>query len=384
MDMLGLALAGALAATAIGVLLLLVWGGLNIPRVSDAPSTRLEGAPRVSVVVAARDEERHLEPALHAWLALDYPDYELIVVDDRSTDRTPEILEVIGARDPRLHVARIDRLPDGWLGKNHALHVGAQAASGALLLFTDADVILEPDALSRAVRLLRAERAEHLAVAPDMVAPTWPLALTVNYFMMWFLLWLRPWRARDAASPAFIGIGAFNLVDAAAYRAAGGHAAIALRPDDDIMLGKLLKRRGRRQLLASGAGLLRVEWYRTLPEMERGLRKNTFAGLRYSVPLSVAALAGNLLLGVWPFVAVWMTSGAERSLYATAALTLMLAYAGPAIAQRSRPWLALLYPVAALTFGWIMASGVLRTLARGGIEWRGTFYPLAALRSNRI
>ena len=212
MDMLGLALAGALAATAIGVLLLLAWGGLNIPRVSDAPPTLPEGAPRVSVVVAARDEERHLEPALRAWLALDYPDYELIVVDDRSTDRTREILEAIGARDPRLHVARIDKLPDDWLGKNHALHVGAQAASGALLLFTDADVILELDALSRAVRLMRAERADHLAVAPDMVAPTWPLALTVNYFMMWFLLWLRPWRARDSRSRAFIGIDGWQLV----------------------------------------------------------------------------------------------------------------------------------------------------------------------------
>jgi len=376
-------LAAALAAIAVGALAQLWWGHLHIPDLADVPPAG-SGAPRVSVVVAARNEERHVEAAARALLAQDYPDFELVVVDDRSTDGTPGILRALAVADPRLRVARVDALPDDWLGKNHALQVGATQASGALLLFADADVMLRPDALARAVRLLELRRADHLAVAPAMAVPTWPLALVVNYFMMWFLLYLRPWKAPDPRSRAFIGIGAFNLVRAAAFRAVGGFSAIRLRPDDDIMLGKLLKRAGHRQLLAAGASVAAVEWYRTLPEMARGFRKNAFAGLHYNIALVLGALAGTLLLAVWPFAAVWVTTGAERWCYAAAAAAQVLAYAGPSFARRERRWLALLYPVASLLFVGIVAAAVGRTLRRGGIEWRDTFYPLAALRENRV
>jgi hypothetical protein len=98
----------------------------------------------------------------------------------------------------------------------------------------------------------------------------------------------------------------------------------------------------------------------------------------------VSSIAGNLALGIWPFVAIWMTSGAERVLYATAALAQMAAYAGPALTQRTRPWLAVLYPVATMIFVSILGAAVLRTVRRRGIEWRGTFYPLDELRANRV
>ncbi|MGH7637750.1 MAG: glycosyltransferase, partial [Gemmatimonadaceae bacterium] len=264
------------------------------------------------------------------------------------------------------------------------LQGGAAAAGGELLLFADADVVMESDAVARAVRLMVAERADHVAVAPDLVLPTWPLALVVNYFMMWFLLWLRAWRARNPRSAAFIGIGAFNLVRAAAFDRVGGFSRIPLRPDDDIMLGKLLKREGFRQLLASAEGMVRVEWYRNLRELSRGFRKNAFAGLDYSALRAAAATVGGAALCVWPFVALWITNGAERGWYATAAVAQMIAYAGPAFVHRSRPWLALLYPVAAVIFVTILLAAVLRTLRRGGIEWRGTFYPLERLRANRV
>jgi hypothetical protein len=385
MDTLRLVFALGLAAVAVGALLQLAWGFLSIPSLKDVPATMPPGsaAPRVSVIVAARDEERHIESAVSAVLDQSYSNFELIVVDDRSSDRTSEILRRLATRSRRLHVLTLRELPPGWLGKNHALHVGAAIASGELLLFADADVILRPDTLSRAVRLLRIERANHLAVAPDLVVPTWPLALVVNYFMMWFLLWLRPWKARDPLSSAYVGIGAFNLVRTTAYRAIGGHSRIRLRPDDDLMLGKLLKTAGHRQIVAAGAGAVSVEWYRTLGELARGFRKNAFAGLQYSVLLTLGAIAGNLAL-VWPFVAIWMTSGAERAIYATAALAQMAGYGGPALTQRTRPWLAVLYPIAGLIFVSILGAAVLRTVRRRGIEWRGTFYPLDELRANRV
>jgi len=380
-----LAFAAALALVGVAALVQLAWGYLSIPSLADVPPLPdTAAAPRVSIIVAARDEERHIDAAVRALARQSYPDYEIIVVDDRSTDATPRVLAHVQASEPHLQIVRVDDLPDGWLGKNHALHVGAQRARGELLLFADGDVIFRSDALSRAVRLLHASRSDHLAVAPDVVAPSARLALVVNYFMMWFLLYLRPWRARDPNTRAYIGIGAFNLVRRDAYLAVGGHARIALRPDDDLMLGKVLKSAGKRLLLASGEGLVSVEWYRTLGELARGFRKNAFAGLHYSVALTVLAVIGQITLAVWPFVAVALTGGGERALYAVAALAQVGAYAGAATAQRARPWLALFYPLAAILFVVILVAAVTRTLARRGIEWRGTRYPLDALRANRV
>jgi cellulose synthase/poly-beta-1,6-N-acetylglucosamine synthase-like glycosyltransferase len=381
-DILRLILAGALALVALAALAQLAWGYLNIPSLQDAPPAT--AGPVVSIVVAARDEERHLRAAVQSLLRQSYPALELIVVNDRSTDATGTILAELARDDRRLRVVDVRALPDGWLGKNHAMQRGAESATGDILLFVDGDVVLAPDALARATRLFTALGLDHLAVAPDMRLPSWPLALVVNYFMMWFLLWLRPWRAADPKSQAFIGIGAFNMVRRRAFDAVGGFARIALRPDDDIMLGKLLKRGGHRQMLASADGAAAVEWYRTLGELARGFRKNAFAGLRYSIALTLWAIVGNVLLGVWPFVAIWLTSGAERWLYAAAAAAQMLAYAGGAAAGRTRPWLALLYPVAAALFVSILAAAVGRTLRYRGIEWRGTFYALDRLRANRI
>ena len=385
MDTLRLVFAGALALVAVVALGQLAWGYLQIPRLADSSSSGTdEVTPMVSIVVAARDEERHIAAAVTKLLRQRYPAYELIVVDDRSRDRTAEILAPLERVHERLHVVRVDDLPRGWLGKNHALHVGAEHATGEYILFADGDVMLAEDALACAVRLLRRERLDHLAVAPLMIAPTWPLALVVNYFMMWFLLYTKAWRARLPRSSAFIGIGAFNMVRAKAYRSVGGHTRIAMRPDDDLMLGKLLKRAGCRQLLASGEREVSVEWYHSLGELARGFRKNAFAGLHYSVLLTLGAVIGNLLIAVVPFVAVWMTDGREQALYATAALAQVIAYAGPLLRQQSRPWLALLYPLASILFTWILAAAVLRTLRHHGIEWRGTAYSLDELRSNRV
>lgn len=383
MDALELLFAAGLAFVAVAAMGQLAWGYLNIPSLSDVPPARA-ALPRVSIVVAARDEERHVGAAVGALLQQSYPDFELIVVDDRSADRTPSILAELAQRSDRLRVVRVDELPSGWLGKNHAMHVGAGRSSGSLILFADADVILSPEALARAVRLLELERADHLAVAPDVLIPAWPLALVVNYFMMWFMVWLRPWNARKPRSSAFIGIGAFNLVRADVYRAIGGHSRIPLRPDDDLMLGKLIKRGGYRQLFAAGQREVTVEWYRTIGELARGLRKNAFAGLNYSALLSAVAVVGNLALAVWPFAGFWMTGGVEQALYATAALAQMVAYAASAVAHGTRPWLAVLYPVAALIFVAILSAAILRTLFLRRIDWRGTSYSLDQLRANKV
>ena len=375
-------LAAGFALAAVVTLAVLLFGYSRVPLLRDVrPASG--PLPGVSIVIAARDEERHLDAAVRSLLALDYPDYELIVVDDRSTDRTPTILATIARESPQLRIVTVTELPAGWLGKNHALQLGASSASKELILFADGDVIMGPTSLRKAVHLFQRAAADNLTIAPELLLPSIPLTLVINYGFMYGALVLRPWQTDNPKSSASTGIGAFNLLRASAYQAIGRHDRIRLRPDDDLMLGKLIKRGGFRQLVALGLDEIRIEWYRTLREAAHGFRKNSFAALGYSIPAAIGAVLLNLV-GVWPWLAVWTTTGAERALYAVTLVAWMTAFIYHGARQRLRPWLAPFYPIAALISAYIIFAAVGRTLLRGGIEWRGTFYPLAELRKNRV
>lgn len=371
---------------------------------SGVPSESSAAAPRVSVVIAARNEARNLREALGSILALDYPDHEVIVVDDRSEDGTAEILRELTAASPserasetapettsrraehgpRLQVLRVTELPPGWLGKNHALWEGSRLATGELILFTDADVVMEPSALARAVALLEGHRLDHLAVTPRMEMRGTLLSMFGVAFMLFFSLFARPWKARDPRSRCHIGIGAFNLIRAAAYRAVGGHATIRMRPDDDLKLGKILKKAGFRQEVAYGADFISVEWYTTLREAVRGLEKNVFAGCDYRVSVALSGVLFHLAASVWPYIAVFVTEGATRVLYGAVVVLLTALLADLAGFHRARRWHAIGFPVTAAIFAWIVLRTTALNLLRGGITWRGTFYPLGELRANRV
>jgi glycosyltransferase involved in cell wall biosynthesis len=361
-----------------------VRGNRGIAFLRDLPPLTGREMRRVSVVIAARDEERNLEEALRSVLQLDYAPLEVVVVNDRSTDATGAILNRLAARDPRLRVLHLTELPPGWLGKNHALQSGADAASGELLLFTDADVVFEPTALSRAVGYLEDRALDHLAATPQILTTGALMDLIVGSFTVFFGQYSRPWKARDPHSRQHIGIGAFNLVRASAYRAVGGHQPIAMRPDDDMKLGKLLKQHRMRQDVVFGRGLIQVAWYATVRELLRGLEKNAFAGVDYSVPRVLGATIGLLLLHVWPLPALLLTSGVTRLLNLAILLLFAALYAHGARYSAVRPGLGIAFPLGSLAFLYMVWRSMLTTLVRGGITWRGTHYPLAALRANRV
>ena len=367
-----------------GAMGLLVRGNRTIKSLNDIAAALPARPPRVSVVIAARDEARGIEAALDSVLAQDYPDYEVIVVDDRSSDATPQILARKAAADSRLKVVRVDALPAGWLGKNYALDCGARVASGGTLVFADADVLMCPAVLARAVSHAATARRDHLAITPEVASPGVLLGMFMGVFTMFFSLYARPWKAADAKSRCFIGIGAFNLVRAEVYRAVGGHRRIALRPDDDIKLGKIVKDAGFAQEMLFGGGLMRVEWYPTIAALARGLEKNSLAGVDYSV----AAMAGGTLLQallfIWPFGALAATSGLTLALNAATCIVLLAAYMETARAVGAPRWYAVGYPVMAAVFVWILWRATYITLRDGGITWRGTRYPLAALKANRV
>ncbi len=191
-----------------------------------------DSLPKVSIIVAGRNEEQQVEGALRSLLLQDYTPLEIIAVNDRSTDATGEIMDRLAADEPRLRVIHVEELPAGWLGKNHALNIAAQQARGEFLLFTDADVVMHPTVVRRAVRHANENNVDHLAILPQITMPNWFLESFVVTFAVYFLSFLKPWKAKDPKSRYFVGIGAFNLLRADVYRAIGTHRAIAMRPDD--------------------------------------------------------------------------------------------------------------------------------------------------------
>ena len=344
--------------------------------------------PRISIVAAARNEARGIEAALLSLIRLDYHNLEFIVVNDRSTDATGAILARLSNQHPVLKIVTIDRLPAGWLGKNHALWVGASHATGELLLFTDADIVFDPTTLSRAVTMFTSAGdspgVDHLTAVPDTRVHGLALRTMVAAFGVFFSLYARPWKARDPRSRSHIGVGAFNLIRADVYRAIGTHQAIAMRPDDDLKLGKLVKKHGFRQDVVFGRDFVVVEWYSSLREMIDGLMKNAFAGVDYSLPAVVGSTVALLTMNVWPFIALFVTHGLTRGLNAASVLLIATIFWITAHHNGSRAAYVVGYPFAAVLFAYIIWRSALTAVSTGAISWRGTSYPLAEMRANKI
>ena len=287
-------------------------------------------------------------------------------------------------RCERLEVIHIDTLPDGWLGKNHALYVGAQRARGEWLLFTDADVRFDESALSFVVTYVEKQELDHLAALPYLEARSVPLRSFVSAFSLLFSLYSQPWRVTKPGSRWHVGIGAFNLVKREVYEKVGTHQAIALRPDDDMKLGKLVKRANYKQEAVFASELMRVEWYAGLREAIRGLNKNAFAGLNYSLPLVLLGVIGLFVTNVFPFVAVFFVEGTARWLFALSVATAFLVYARNEQLSKLPVWYAALHPFGVMVVLYATLEAVAKALWRGSISWRGTRYSLSELRKNRV
>jgi cellulose synthase/poly-beta-1,6-N-acetylglucosamine synthase-like glycosyltransferase len=340
--------------------------------------------PRLSVVMPARDEGAAVGRAVGSLLAQDYPDLEVIVVDDRSSDETGDVLRGLAAKDPRIFVIRVDDLPAGWLGKNHALWRGADRASGEWLLFTDADIVFGPDALRRAVGYATAEALDHLTLAPRLVARGVLLRAFVAFFGYAFVALWGAYLANDPKSKRGVGIGAFNLVRKSAYESIGTMRALSLRPDDDIRLGRRLRGFGFRQRVLNGNEILSVEWYPSLGAAISGLEKSLYSSMEYRV---VDATLVVLFLGatmVWPFIGVFLLGGIDRVLLGVV-VACLLAGILETYRQAIGPLtpsvvaVALLLPFSAVSFGYAIARSAYLAETRG-VRWRGTTYPLSLLR----
>jgi glycosyltransferase involved in cell wall biosynthesis len=336
--------------------------------------------PRLSVVVPARNEAAALPTSVLSLLTQSHPNCEVIVVNDRSDDDSARVLEALQAAYPALTVITIAALPAGWLGKNHALAQGAQRASGTWLLFTDADVHYHPGALEQLHAYALTSQLEHLVALPRIHTPGIAITCLVSVFTLFFTLYGRPWRARVAGAPEAVGAGAFSLMTKHAYDAVGGMAAVAMRPDDDVRLGKRLKDHGLRQDAVFATDLLWLTWYENAGQALRGFHKNAFAALNYWPWLALMVMAWLLLTSVWPFVALWLTAGLTRWLWVASVAVIIVLYWRNQADSQVGWWYALLHPLGTLAIVYAIAASMTLALWRGGITWRGTFYSLADLR----
>ncbi|WLR52075.1 glycosyltransferase family 2 protein [Bacillus tianshenii] len=353
----------------------------RLPRLEDSrPATE---EPLLSVIIAARDEEQAIEQSIRSQLQQNYRNVEWIVVNDRSTDRTGEIIELLAAEDLRVQPVHINSLPSGWLGKNHALYNGYQQANGDYLLFTDADVLYEKTAFQRAVSYIRQTGVGHVTIAPQLTANTFWLQGFIYFFLFGFGYFKRPWKANDDRSRVAMGIGAFNLLTRSAYERIGTHEAIAMRPDDDLQMGVHVKKAGEKQRLLTAMSLIKVNWYNSLTDAIRGLEKNTLAGLYYRYWMVAVAAVGITVSHLLPFVMLFAGTPMQMWVSGSTIVLMFLLYTLTTRQMAGAPPVHfIVMPILTLLFIYTIVRAAILTKKRNGILWRGTHYTLDELRQN--
>ncbi len=340
--------------------------------------------PSLAVIVPACNEERYLEKALRSLCDQDYPNFRVIVVNDRSTDETPIILERLQREYRRLSVETITALPRGWLGKPHALWKGANLAGDAeWLLFTDADVIYAPETLRRAVGYAETQRLDLLTMYPGLIMRGFWERAVIGYFALASFFAYPPWRVNNSKSGAYFAIGAFNLVRRAAYDRVGTYRRLAMEVVDDARLGWLMKRSGARMRIIIGLGAIQIRWQEGLRGVIDGLTKNCFAGFNFSLVRTIVGSFALLLVSMFPFLGLFFASGLAFWLLAATIVAIFGSFAMASRGTGMNLLYALAHPAAAVIMIYIMLRSAFTTIRNGGVSWRGTYYDLNSLRAER-
>jgi glycosyltransferase involved in cell wall biosynthesis len=384
----------------VGTVLAVAWfsrivdAALGMPKVADISRPEWDrnpvspsGNPCVSIIVPARNEEESIEQALTQLLVLDYDNYEIIAVNDRSTDRTGKIMENLAAESSargKLRVIHHHELPKGWLGKTHAMWTATNHAAGDWLLFTDADVMFKPESLRRALAYAEAERADHVVLFPRMIMKRAGEYMTIAFFQTMFVFGHRPWKVADPKTRDHMGVGAFNLIRRTVYEAVGTYEALRMEVLDDMKLGKVVKNAGFAQRNVFGEDLISIRWARGAMGVVNNLTKNFFAVLSFQWWRTLISAFGLAFLNLMPFFGVWLAHGWARLGYAVALLSIFLIYLGMSWRSAVPPYYFLLHPISTVLFVYTLLRSMFLTLWNDGIVWRGTKYPLEELRKGMV
>jgi len=406
-----------------GSILALAWfsriveAAIGMPRIADIALPKWDrhpatpgGEPRVTIVVPARNEEDHIRETLTRLLALEYSNYEVIAVNDRSTDRTGQIMDEVAAENPcgadtlvrvpaasvphagtgrnvlptRLKVLHVSELPSGWLGKTHAMWTAAQQAIGDWLLFTDADVLFKPDSLRRAIAYAEEEKADHVVLFPRMIMKRPGERMMIAFFQALFVFGHRPWKVADPDARDHMGVGAFNMVRRSVYEAAGTYVALRMEVLDDMKLGKVVKNAGFAQRNVFGEDLISIYWAKGAFGIVNNLTKNFFAVLSFQWWRALGSVVGLGFLNLGPFLGVWLAHGWIRASYGIALVSIFVIYCGMSSRSAVRPYYFFLHPISTSLFMYTLLRSMFVTIRNDGIVWRGTKYALEDLRNGMV
>jgi GT2 family glycosyltransferase len=351
---------------------------LLLPEHNIAPA----GSPSITVIVPARNEAADLAATLHSLLTQDYPNLQIIGVDDRSTDQTGDLIDTIATEHPdKLRALHVTEIPPGWLGKTHAMALAARQAPTDYLLFTDADVLFRADAIRRALGHAVATSAGHLVTMPTTLIHRWDESAILGFFQIFALWGTRPWRVADPNSKRdALGIGAFNLLSRSAYLEIGGFESLRMEIIEDLALARRIKHAGLVQRVAFGRGLVSLHWASGIKGLVGVMTKNLFSAFRFSIWLALLGCLWLLVFCVAPAAGLFFAPTRIPATLTIAAVVwaywLMSRHSGISTGN------ALFFPFGALVFIFSLLRSMLLTLKRGGVIWRGTFYPLTVLRKN--
>lgn len=354
----------------------------DIPNLQARDFVRAKTTPKVSILFSARNEQKRIPEALASMLAMDYPDFEVIAINDRSSDKTLQEMEKF-TNNPRLKIISISELPEGWLGKNHALQKGYEISKGEWLLFTDADVSFHPKALQAALGFCEKNGADHLPLFPQMIVRGfWP-SVYARCFSFGFLVRFRPWQASNPKAKNYVGIGAFNLVRRAAYERIGMHASFRLNVLDDMELGRRMKAAGFRQFPAATRDCVRVPWMEPgWQGILKSIEKNAFAGMGYRFSLLVMMTLFSVMINMVPYFGAFFWTGTAQLLMILSLGLIFCCYLAIQKQNSASFWVFFFHPLGVLLVLVMLWRSAILALRRGGIQWRDTFYKLSDLKQS--
>jgi cellulose synthase/poly-beta-1,6-N-acetylglucosamine synthase-like glycosyltransferase len=337
-------------------------------------------APSLTVVVPARNEADNIGATLETLLAQQYNSLRVLAIDDRSTDKTAQIVDEYAERYPeQIGAIHVDYLPEGWLGKTFALEVGTRNSSSEYLLFTDADVLFSPSSLRRAMAYAAMTEADHVVVMPTPEVKRRGEGMVLGFLSVLGVWITRPWRVSDPqARRDVLGVGAFNLVRREALEVLGGWEPQRLAVVEDVTLGRRMKAAGLRQRVAFGPELVLVHWAKGARGIVRGLTKNLFASLNFRTPQMLVSLATMMILFLGPLPGLaWRPTMLPSLMSVCCIAACFRIMSVRSLVDARYGWL---YPVSVFVIAWAMLRSMLSVWVRRGVMWRGTFYPLRELR----
>ena len=382
----------------LGIFLAVLWvwrvadAGIGMRSIIDISSPEWDKnppqhAPRVSIIVPARDEEDQIESALRSLVSLEWHNYEVIAINDRSADRTGELMEhVAREHDKRnkVKIVNVNDLPEGWLGKPHAMLKGVEQATGDWLLFTDADIVFRPDSLRRAMAYVAQSNADHLVIFPTHVDWSVSKKIMLAGFNMLFVFGHRPWKTADPKSRDHMGVGAFNLVKRSVYDAVGGVEELRMEIIEDMRMGKLVKDAGYAQRNVLGRDLLLLPWGSGALAIVGNLTKNFFALMHFSVARAVGAIFLLLFFNITPFIGVWLAHGLAKIPFVVSLFAIFCLYIGMSWNMPIWPYYFFFHPISTGLLVYTMFRSMMHTLRNNGVIWRGTHYSLTELKKGLV